>query len=147
MVRDEGSEPSTQCSERTGILINANSAVTGLAFIEDGELIAVADADGALSLWDAASHQRIGEPMDGDVGIMKVLASSPAGTLAAGGGSGAIALWDISFESWITRACRLAGRNFFLNEWDQFFPGQQYVQTCPQYPIETPTPPTPTASP
>ena len=136
-----------ESGDSAGRSINTGTAVTGLAFTGDGKLIAVANADETLSLWDATSRQRIGEPLDGDIGIIGVLAPSPAGTLAAAGESGAVAIWDIKFESWIERACRLAGRNFSNQEWDQFFPGQQYVQTCPQYPIETPTPATPAPTP
>lgn len=32
-------------------------------------------------------------------------------------------------------ACREAGRNFIVNEWERFFPGQQYRTTCENLPV------------
>lgn len=34
-------------------------------------------------------------------------------------------------ESWVARACELAGRDLTREEWEQYFPGRSYRPTCP----------------
>ena len=41
---------------------------------------------------------------------------------------------DIAPESWRAQACEIAGRNLLQAEWQQYFPGEGYRKTCPQWP-------------
>jgi DNA-binding SARP family transcriptional activator/WD40 repeat protein len=41
---------------------------------------------------------------------------------------------DTSPDSWVDRACTIAGRNLSREEWKQYFPGRAYQVTCPQWP-------------
>jgi hypothetical protein len=43
-------------------------------------------------------------------------------------------LWDVDPQSWVNRACQIAGRNFTQAEWTQYFPDEPYRITCPQWP-------------
>lgn len=61
---------------------------------------------------------------------------SPDGkTLVSGSVDTTIRLWDVDPQSWQARACRLAGRNLTLDEWNQYIgPDIRYHKTCPDQP-------------
>ena len=58
--------------------------------------------------------------------------SEDSETLASGGaGNSPIILWDLSLESWQSRACRVANRDLTQDEWDQFVGSDTpYERTC-----------------
>ena len=56
--------------------------------------------------------------------------------LASGSFDGTITLWDVSFESWQARACRIANRNLTRVEWEQYLGAEQYHVTCLGLPLE-----------
>ncbi len=43
--------------------------------------------------------------------------------------------FPVSIDVLQEKACRLLGRNFIINEWERFFPGQEYRQTCENLPV------------
>ena len=45
-------------------------------------------------------------------------------------GNGQGALWDVDPESWLRRACDLAGRTLTPEEWAEFLPGRPYEPAC-----------------
>jgi len=121
--------------------------VGSVAFSPDGQLLASdsclktsVDAtclSGEIRLWDVATgrlHQVIrGHPFS----FVTTVAFSPDGGILASGSADQFAiLWDISFDSWRTRACRIANRNLTQTEWDQFVgPETPYQRTCPGLPL------------
>jgi hypothetical protein len=40
----------------------------------------------------------------------------------------------MDLNSLLDKACLYAGRNLYQEEWAQYFPGQPYQKTCPQWP-------------
>jgi hypothetical protein len=42
--------------------------------------------------------------------------------------------WDISYDTWKTRACNIANRNLSPTEWIQHFGDEPYRKTCQNLP-------------
>jgi WD40 repeat protein len=45
---------------------------------------------------------------------------------------GVVSLWEMSLPTLFFRACRIAGRNMYQEEWDSAFAGKPYHITCPE---------------
>jgi WD40 repeat protein len=60
---------------------------------------------------------------------------SPDAHWIIGEGNTGISLWSTRLkEDLLPLACRTAGRNLTKSEWDQYFPGEKYHQTCCEFP-------------
>jgi WD40 repeat protein len=73
--------------------------VTGVAFSPDGNLLATADADGTIRLWNLATGQAIGAPLRTfnrpSAGGVNGVAFSPDGNLlATADADGTVRLWN-----------------------------------------------------
>jgi WD40 repeat protein len=68
-------------------------AVTKAVFSPDGQSILSAGWDDRIVLWNATSHQRIGQPIQGPKGLVGV-AFNPDGSQFVSASSGSIVVWD-----------------------------------------------------
>ena len=95
----------------------------GVAF-DGGRWLASSWRDGA-AVWPVGRDGRLGEPLKLP-GSFGVLAFRPDGkTLIAAqfndvNFNNSVALWDLSFESWLGRARRIVGRNLTDDEWQRY---------------------------
>ena len=71
--------------------------VYSVAFSPDSKILASASRDGAVRLWDVATHRQIGKPLTVHAGGVTSVAFSPDGTtLATGSEDGTVRLWDVA---------------------------------------------------
>lgn len=112
-----------------------------VTFSPDGQILAYAGCteltargnceSGDIRMWDVPTGRQLGQSFTGHRDVAWVLSFSPDGkTLASGGRDGSIIIWDIDLESWITRACDIANRNFTLAEWQLYLGKEEYHETC-----------------
>jgi WD40 repeat protein len=121
--------------------LKAHDSVWSVAFSSDGRILASAGIDGAdkeVQLWDVARRERLGQPLrwqtDGTSSATTV-AFSPNGKSLASVSGDTTMLWDVNFESWISRLCAIANRNLSLSEWQRYVgPNIGYSKICPNLP-------------
>ncbi|KPJ91936.1 MAG: hypothetical protein AMJ53_10385 [Gammaproteobacteria bacterium SG8_11] len=74
---------------------NQSEPVISVAFSPDGSIIASADEDGIIRLWDSENTEQLGDSIIGDPFGLNSIAFNPDGEiLASAGFDGAIRLWD-----------------------------------------------------
>ncbi len=122
-------------------LSQQTQSITALTFATfQGQLrLASASADGTVELWDARTHLPLSIPLEVDSQPFASIAFSPDGArLAAGAAGGTLAEWNVDPAAWQARACAVAGRNFTVSEWKQYFGSLNlfYQKTCDEWPIE-----------
>lgn len=122
-------------SARGEPLLGNDNGVSSLAFSPDGRLLVSGGFDHQIMLTDLASRQRIGPLLAAHQGAVSSLVFSTDGELLISGGHDSrIFVWPMQTAAWISQACLRAGRNLSQAEWDRYFPGEMYRQTCSQWP-------------
>lgn len=117
----------------TAQMYDRQGRVLVLTFSPDGKILAAGHDNYYLTLWDVASRQPLIRPILRHTEAVNSLTFSNDGNMLASAGN-EIILWDMSSESWLKKTCALAGRNFTQSEWLQYFPGEVYRVTCPEWP-------------
>jgi sugar lactone lactonase YvrE len=107
----------------------------GLAFTNDGKsFVAYTQRVGtkvSLSLFDSASFQQIGDPMDVDGLPTGSFAATRNGRRVVVGRQGLPAVaWAVDPKLWEQRACQIAGRTLTQGEWARYFPDRRYDPAC-----------------
>ena len=124
-----------RCQPLDKPLSGHKNSVSSVAFSPDGNTLASGSSDQSIILWDVEKRQPLGEPLTGHKsGVLSIAFSPDSKTLASSSDDQSIILWDVDIESWLKRACQIAGRNFTKAEWQKYLGDRPYEKTCPQYP-------------
>ena len=94
-------------------------------------MLASGSADGDIRLWDVQTHELLGTFGARQKAIENVVFSPQHEVLASVGEDDSIVFWDVGFEGWFSRACRIANRNLTPKEWGTYFGNRPYRKTCP----------------
>jgi hypothetical protein len=96
------------------------SWVRSVAFSPDGKILASGSKDNTIRFWDVATGNPRGGPLKGHKNNLWSVSFSPDGKILASGSWDEVRLWDVSFESWVKKACSIANRNLTLKELEKF---------------------------
>jgi len=119
--------------QNINILSNHSDWVNTISFSPDGTLLASGSDDKQVNVWNISNPEAptLISKMIGHTDVVNTVAFNPLGDLLASlGDDRKIIFWDINPESWIQDACSISGRDFTIIEWNQFFPSEEYRQTC-----------------
>ena len=102
-------------------------------WLADGETVVTSGSDGSVTLYDVARDlvraDRVPGSSDGRTGRTHLF--PPLGDeIVAITESGPGRRYPMSVESWIDRACTVAGRDLTEAEWDRYLPTRPYRRTC-----------------
>ncbi len=101
-------------------LAGHTDAVLALAFDPRGQVLASAGRDRKIILWDVATGLAVGRPFTGHRLPVRSLAFSPDGERLLSGGDDGAWLWQLGFEAWRERACRIANRELTAEERERY---------------------------
>jgi WD40 repeat protein len=98
-----------------------DDTVTALAFSGNGQLLAVGQEDGWISLFDLGEHRWLGDlPTSGRCSSSACavwsLDFSPDSSRLAAFVARKLLLWQLDAENWVRHACELANREFSASE-------------------------------
>jgi WD40 repeat protein len=80
------------------LLQGPTSGACGIAFSPDGKMLASANQDGTVQMWDLGRRLPMGEPLQGHPSACGLAFSPDGGILASESTDGAVRLWDVA--SW-----------------------------------------------
>jgi len=102
-----------------------------VAISSDGSMLASGSSDKTIIIWDVSTHQSIGQPLAlHNAEVISVAFSNNDKTLVSTSWDDTIIFWSLEPSVWIERTCQRVGRNFTLEEWKLYFPGEEYRFTC-----------------
>jgi WD40 repeat protein len=111
-------------------LMPNGGGATGISFSPGDSTLVVAGGDGALRLWDVATHKLVGTlPGSTSGGSVSFFPTDEQILGVFGSGTGVI--WTIDPANWEAAACRVAGRELTRSEWHEFLPDRRYGAVCP----------------
>lgn len=114
-----------------GTLPGARGEINSLQFSDDGSLLLATANDSTVSLYDATSGQRLGDPIPSDAPFIIPGFLRPDGTQLLVDVAGGVAAWDLDPRHQFDAACAIAGRQLTAAEWRTYLADLgPYRETC-----------------
>jgi WD40 repeat protein len=108
---------------------------TRVDFNADGSRFVTSGLEGRAVLWDGATGERLATVQPGGPEFETGVVFLPDGhTVQIAASNGQMFRWDTDPVSWVTYACRVAGRNLSADEWRDLFGSDPYRKTCEEWP-------------
>lgn len=109
--------------------------VSGVTFSRDGRTLLTTSDDTTARLWSLSDpdHPRLlATPLTGSNETFRSAVFSPdLHTIATAQGN-SVRLWETDVNSAVTEICETVTSSLGRDQWNHYFPGQAYEQTCPQ---------------
>jgi WD40 repeat protein len=117
------------------LLLGHENTIDSLHFSGDGGWLASASGDKTVRLWNMNNLQTVPVILREVDGNPTTLAFNPDGRYLGTSfyGGNYVRLWPVNWDELVEEVCQIARRNFSQDEWTQYFPGQPYRKTCPQW--------------
>lgn len=112
-------------------IIGEFTSVTALALSRDGHVLAAADSDGSLQLWDTQTQRPLSAALATGGDAVRSLAFSPDGRFLYA--SGELTPWrsyPLAGQAISADLCRRVPRNFSREEWQKLIPEASYRKVC-----------------
>jgi len=104
------------------------------AYAPDGSQVAAVQAE-RIRLWDGRTGEyQASLPLPSVATDFSIAYLRDSSGLLLASTDGRAWRVDTRTDTWVARACAIAGRNLSRAEWAQFFPTRDYEVTCPQWP-------------
>ncbi|HEX6580589.1 MAG TPA: WD40 repeat domain-containing protein [Actinomycetota bacterium] len=96
----------------------------------DSSMFASSGTDGLTFLWDTSTQRALGSPFGvaGGGGVWSRF--SPDGRVLYVSTAERGFVFDTTLDTWIERACSIAGRTLTRTEWERFLPQRPYRPAC-----------------
>ena len=101
-------------------LTGHTDTIHALAFDPTGRILASTGRDRTVILWDVQSGTPLGRPLRGHSAPVWSLDFDARGERLVSGGEDGAQIWELGFEAWKERACRIANRDLTDEEWNLF---------------------------
>jgi WD40 repeat protein len=117
--------------QQPSVVGHSGAEVMAVAISRNGRLLATGNDDRTIRLWDLSdlSHVRETAILTGSQGIVRFLAFTPTGFLAAADDH-AVRLWDTDADRAARHVCDVAGSPITREEWEKYIPGKPYDPPC-----------------
>ncbi len=121
--------------EPIAVFGGARGEINSLQFSNDGKVLLATSNDQTVAVYDVVTHRRVGDPIPVDAPLIFPGFLRPDGRELAVTMKDGVMIWDIDPEHLAVAACKLAGRNMTLPEWEGLMGAfGPYRSTCPEYP-------------
>ena len=107
--------------------------VNTVLFPDSQDRLVSASADRSVRIWDTGEVTTIPVVLSGHQASVNALAYAQ-GALFSAGTDGTIRRWALQPLDLAANACQIAGRNFYGDEWERYFPEEACRVTCPGLP-------------